>query len=209
MTGYASMQSLFTGQDPQRHGNTSPDTCPSGAFQASDRTFYINSGNDNIFRRLMTQVLERPDVAADPEYATPTLRTKNRGRLFTFLDQAFATQDWSYWQARMREAGVPCGLVRSVGEAIRSPEARDHALVTRIPHPALGWVPNVRLPIRYTDTPVADPVAAPSLGEHTREVLHRVITLSDAQLDELARQGAFGGVAMSAVPPTDVALQSG
>src|SRR3989344_1750691 len=57
MTGYASMQTLFTGRDPQRSGNTSPDTCPSGAFRAQDRTFYINSGNDNIFQRLMAQVL--------------------------------------------------------------------------------------------------------------------------------------------------------
>lgn len=207
MTGYASMQSLFTGKDPQRHGNTSPDTCPSGAFQARDRTFYINSGNDNIFQRLMTQVLERPDVAADPEYASPSLRTKNRGRLFTFLDQAFAAQDWSHWQARMRAAGVPCGLIRSVGEAIRSPEARDHALVTRIPHPTLGWVPNVRLPIRYDDTPVADPVAAPSLGEHTREVLQRVLTLSDAQIANLANHGAFGTAAANATEPKAVALQ--
>jgi hypothetical protein len=46
MTGYATMQSLFTGKEPQRSGNTAPDTCPSGAFRASDRTFYINSGND-------------------------------------------------------------------------------------------------------------------------------------------------------------------
>lgn len=77
MTGYATMQSLFTGKEPQRSGNTAPDTCPSGAFRASDRTFYINSGNDNIFQRLMGQVLERPDVAADADYATGPLDRKS------------------------------------------------------------------------------------------------------------------------------------
>jgi crotonobetainyl-CoA:carnitine CoA-transferase CaiB-like acyl-CoA transferase len=192
MTGYATMQSLFTGRDPQRSGNTSPDTCPSGAFRAKDRTFYINSGNDNIFHRLMGQVLGRPDLAADPDYASAPLRTKNRDRLFAILDAAFGQEDWAHWQAKMRAAGVPCGLVRTVGEAIRSPEARDHQLVTRISHPILGSIPNVRLPIRYGATPMADPVAAPSVGQHTREVLGDVLGLTDAKLDALAGQGAFG-----------------
>ena len=193
MTGYASMQSLFTGKDPVRSGNTSPDTCPSGAFRARDRTFYINSGNDNIFQRLMTQVLERPDVAADPDYATPSLRNSNRNRLFALLEEAFAKEEWSHWQVRMRAAGVPCGLVRTVGEAIRSPEARDHALVTRIPHDVLGWVPNVRLPIRYDMTPTVDPVAAPSVGQHTDAVMRDVLGLDEARIAELRALGAFGG----------------
>ncbi|MDB6001429.1 MAG: carnitine dehydratase [Rhizobacter sp.] len=192
MTGYATTQKLFTGQDTQRHGNTSPDTCPSGAFHARDRTFYINSGNDNIFQRLMLQVLERPDLAADPDYASGPLRSVHRERLFATLNEAFAREEWAYWQTRMRGAGVPCGLVRSVSEAIRSPEARDHALVTRIPHPILGWVPNVRLPIRYAATPMADPIAAPSVGQHTAEVLNGVLGLDAVQLQRLADAGAFG-----------------
>jgi crotonobetainyl-CoA:carnitine CoA-transferase CaiB-like acyl-CoA transferase len=200
MTGYATTQTLFTGRDAQRHGNTSPDTCPSGAFHARDRTFYINSGNDNIFQRLMLQVLERPDLAADPDYATGPLRTLHRERLFATLNDAFAREEWAYWQTRMRAAGVPCGLVRSVAEAIRSPEARDHALVTRIPHPVVGWVPNVRLPIRYGTTPLADPVAAPSVGQHTAEVLKDLLGLNSEQLQRLADAGAFGSAASSKAP---------
>ncbi len=199
MTGYASMQTLFTGKDPIRSGNTSPDTCPSGAFRARDRTFYINSGNDNIFQRLMIQVLERSDVAADPDYASPSLRNRHRERLFEILEEAFARQDWAHWQGRMRAAGVPCGLVRTVSEAIRSPEARDHVLVTRIPHPVLNWVPNVRLPIRYGSTPMADPVAAPKVGQHTEAVLHDVLGLTGNRINELRALGAFGGTASAAV----------
>ncbi len=203
MTGYATMQTLFTGRDPERNGNTSPDTCPSGVFQAKDRSFYINSGNDNIFQRLMTRVLDRPDVAADPAYASGPLRSQSRDRLFALLAQAFAQEDWAYWQPRMRAAGVPCGLVRSVSEAIRSPEARDHALVTRIPHPVLGWIPNVRLPIRYGSTPLADPVAAPRVGEHTTQVLASVLGLDRKELERLAAAGAFG--AAPAVPRPETA----
>ena len=192
MTGYATMQTLFSGQDPVRHGNTSPDTCPSGVFHASDRAFYINSGNDNIFRRLMTQVLGREDVANDPRYASGPLRSQHREALFALLEGDFGQHPWTHWQSRMRAAGVPCGLVRSVGEALRSEEARDHALLTRIDHPVLGKAPNLRLPIRYGATPLADPVAAPAVGQHTQEVLHSVLGLSEARIAELQKAGAFG-----------------
>jgi crotonobetainyl-CoA:carnitine CoA-transferase CaiB-like acyl-CoA transferase len=195
MTGYATLQHLFTGKDPQRNGNTSPDTCPSGVFQASDCNFYINCGNDKIFQRLMSQVLDRADLASDAAYATPPDRIRRRDELFAIIGEAFVKQPWCYWQQRMRAAGVPCGQVRSVGEAIRSPEARERQIVTRIPHPQGGWVPNVATPIRYSRTPVVDPVAAPTVGQHTSEVLRAILGYDEDRLTRLAESGALGELA--------------
>jgi len=192
MTGYATLQHLFTGKDPQRNGNTSPDTCPSGVFQASDHTFYINCGNDKIFQRLMSQVIGRADLATAEAYATGPDRIRRRDELFAILGETFAKQPWPYWQSRMRAAGIPCGQVRSVGEAIRSPEARERGLVTRIPHPQVGWIPNVALPIRYSRTPLVDPVAAPAVGEHTSSVLRDLLGYDEHRLVRLAQAGAFG-----------------
>jgi crotonobetainyl-CoA:carnitine CoA-transferase CaiB-like acyl-CoA transferase len=192
MTGYATLQHLFTGADPQRFGNTSPDTCPSGVFQAQDCAFYINCGNDKIFQRLMSQVIDRADLAAADIYATGPHRIRQRDELFAILGEAFALQPWVYWQSKMRAAGVPCGQVRTVGEAIRSPEAREREIVTRIPHPKVGWVPNVRLPIRYSRTPIVDPVAAPAVGQHTKEVLCNLLGYDEGRLARLAGAGALG-----------------
>jgi crotonobetainyl-CoA:carnitine CoA-transferase CaiB-like acyl-CoA transferase len=197
MTGYATLQHLFSGVDTQRHGNTSPDTCPSGVFQALDGSFYINCGNDKIFQRLMSQVIDRADLASAEIYATGPDRIRRRDEIFAILGEAFARQPWSYWQSRMRAAGVPCGQVRTVGEAIRSPEARERKLVSRIPHPQAGWVPNVRLPIRYSLTPVVDPVAAPAVGQHTEEVIREVLGYDEGQLADLSEAGAFGDQARS------------
>jgi crotonobetainyl-CoA:carnitine CoA-transferase CaiB-like acyl-CoA transferase len=193
MTGYASLQHLFSGADTQRHGNTSPDTCPSGVFQAQDRSFYINCGNDKIFQRLMSQVIDRADLAEAQAYATGPDRIRRREELFAILGEAFAQQPWSYWQSKMRAAGVPCGQVRTVGEAIRSPEAREREIVTRIPHPKVGWLPNVRLPIRYSRTPIVDPVAAPAVGQDTKEVLSELLGYDEDRLAQLAQAGALGG----------------
>jgi crotonobetainyl-CoA:carnitine CoA-transferase CaiB-like acyl-CoA transferase len=195
MTGYATMQHLFSGANPQRHGNTSPDTCPSGVFQARDCTFYINCGNDKIFQRLMSQVIDRADLASAEIYATGVDRIRRRDELFAILGDVFAQQPWSHWQSRMRAAGVPCGQVRSVGEAIRSPEARERGIVTRIPHDRVGWVPNVNLPIRYSRTPIVDPVAAPAVGQHTEGVLRELLGYDNDRLARLAEAGTFGAEA--------------
>lgn len=194
MAGYATQQVLFSGRNPERNGNTSPDTCPSGVFAAQDCSFYINCGNDKIFQRLMSQVIDRPDLAAAEIYASGPLRVARREEIFAILGEAFAKQPWSFWQARMRAAGVPHGQLRTVAEAIRSPEARERRLVTRIPHEKVGWVPNVNLPIRYSATPLADPIAAPAVGQHTEHVLADVLGYDAARLAELAKAGAFGEV---------------
>lgn len=206
MTGYATQQSLFTGRDPERSGNTSPDTCPSGVFEAEDCSFYINCGNDKIFQRLMSQVIDRPDLATAPIYATGAKRVARRAELFSVLGDAFSQRPWSHWQVRMREAGVPCGKLRTVGEAIRSPEARDRSVVTRIPHATVGWVPNVNLPIRYSETPIVNPVAAPMVGQHTEAVLRELLGYDASRLSQLAESGAFG--ALPAQSPATSAVAS-
>ena len=200
MTGYATLQHLFSGVDTQRHGNTSPDTCPSGVFQAQDAAFYINCGNDKIFQRLMSQVIDRPDLASAAIYATGPDRIRRREELFATLGEAFLQQPWSYWQPRMRAAGVPCGQVRTVGEAIRSPEAQRAQAGQPHSPPQVGWVPNVRLPIQYSRTPVVDPVAAPTVGQHTEEVLSGILGYDRDRLARLTEAGAFGDHAAPQAP---------
>jgi len=192
MTSFASMQQLLTGRDPQRHGNTSPDTCPSGVFEASDRPFYINCGNDKIFQRLFTEVVDRPEIANHPEYARSADRLHRRDYLFSILNEEFAAHPWAFWRQRLRAASVPHGEVRTLGEALTSGEVRSRGLVTRIPHPVLGWIPNVNTPIRLGDCPAVEPKAAPAVGQHTDEVLREVLKYDDARVAELRQKGAFG-----------------
>lgn len=191
MTGYAAMQYLFSGREPQRQGNTSPDTCPSGVFDAKDKSFYINCANDRIYERLALQVLERPDLAYDPVLKERNGRNARRAELFAILEDLFRREPWSYWQPRMRGALIPCGEVRSLGEALHSPEAIARDLVTRIEHPAVGWIPNIRMPFRLSSTPAVDPRPAPAVGQHTEEVLRQLLGYDDRRLTQLRDSGAF------------------
>jgi len=192
MTGYASLQEIFTGVPTRRTGNNSPDTCPSGVFHTSDRSFLINCGNTQIFHRLVTRVVELPHMASDPAYATNKDRLARRSEIFSALQAVFEKKPWSHWLPLLRAAAVPCGELRTVGDAIRSPEARERNIVTRIPHAVMGWLPNIALPIRYSRTPLADPVTAPRIGEHTDEILRDWLGIAPDRLRSLRQAGVFG-----------------
>jgi len=209
MTGYATVQHLFTGDEPQRHGNTSPDTCPSGVFKAADGAFYINCGNNKIFHRLASQVLEMPELAADPVLADRNGRIARREELFRILDEAFIRHPWSYWQQRMRAASIPCGEVRSVGEALRSAEARERKLVSRLEHPELGWLPNISLPFRFSRTPIDDPSPAPRIGEHSRDILTGVLGYAEDDVNALLGTGVVYSSVEKAAAETACAVGQG
>lgn len=191
MTGYAMFQHIFTGENPQRNGNNSPDTSPTGVFRSKDKAFFLNCSSNKMFANLMTQVIERPELVDDPRFATVADRVKHREALLNIINPEFARQPFVYWQARMRAASLPCGEVRTMQEAVRSPEAKARQLITRIKHSIIGWLPNVALPIRYSNTPLVDPSPAPALGQHTVEVLQDVLGYDDARIATLYSAGVL------------------
>lgn len=195
MTGYATLQNLFNGWQPRRVGNGSADTVPTGVFQASDGPFFMVCASTVIFQRVFREVAGRPDIADDPELIRPAGRMARREHLIGLLQSLFATDTRAHWLGRLRQAGVPAGAVRTVEEAMHSPETRARGLVTQLPHPTAGQVPNVAFPMRFSGTPVVPPVAAPTLGQHTQAVLRERLGLDEAQLLAAARAGAFGAAA--------------
>lgn len=192
LTGYAAMQYLMTGRELPRQGNVSSDSSPTGLFRCQDKAFYMMCGNDKIFQRLVCDVVSRPDLGEDPQLASRAGRMARRDELFSILNGIFGQRNWAYWQPLMRTAGIPCGDVRTMAQALHSAEASARGLVSRIAHPVVGWVPNVSLPIRYSGTPLADPVPAPAVGQHTQEVLRSTLGYDDERISALHLAGAFG-----------------
>jgi formyl-CoA transferase len=190
MTGFYGMAYLMTGKNPSRQGN-SPNGSPSvGLYEASDAPFYIACANDRLYRRLVTDVLDRPDLASG-EFADRRSRTANKDKLRAILTGIFAQDQRETWVARMKSANIPVGYLRTVEEAFNSPEVRARHRVSQIPHPTAGFVPNIESPIHLGFTTVSNPVAAPLLGEHTREVLRKTLGYDDGRIAALAEAGVF------------------
>jgi crotonobetainyl-CoA:carnitine CoA-transferase CaiB-like acyl-CoA transferase len=181
----------MTGNNPSRQGN-SPNGSPSvGLYQASDAPFYIACANDRLYRRLVVEVLDRPDLASG-EFADRRSRTANKEKLRAILTGIFVASSREHWVTKMKAANIPVGYLRTVEEAFNSGEVRERHRVSQIPHPLAGFVPNIEPTIRLELTPAIDPVAAPILGKDTKEVLRGTLGYDDNRIAALAKAGVFG-----------------
>jgi crotonobetainyl-CoA:carnitine CoA-transferase CaiB-like acyl-CoA transferase len=82
--------------------------------------------------------------------------------------------------------------VRTLRQALRSPQVGTRGLVSRIPHPVKGWIPNIASPIRMSQTPAVAPRAAPAVGQHTEDVLRQTLGYDDERIARLRASGALG-----------------
>jgi crotonobetainyl-CoA:carnitine CoA-transferase CaiB-like acyl-CoA transferase len=192
MTTFYGMAYLITGENPGRFGN-SPNGSPTvGLYEASDGPLYMACANDRLVRRLLSEVFERPDLVTDPRFDSRKTRSANREELRAVIAGIFKQDKLENWMTKMKRANIPVGYLRTVEQGFNAPEARERRRLSRIPHPTAGSVPNIEPPVRMGLTPVIDPVAAPLLGEHTKNVLRKALGYDDQRLAALAGAGAFG-----------------
>lgn len=162
---------LASGEEPERYGAGHATIVPYQTFETDDGWIVVAAGNDRQFTALCEQVLDLAGVATDPRFATNSNRVLNREAVLAILEPAFRTNTSAHWIERLKAAKVPCGQVRSVGEAVNSPQAEARDMVRTVEHATVGPVRLVGSPLKLSRTPVVEPTAPPSLGQHTDEVL--------------------------------------
>jgi crotonobetainyl-CoA:carnitine CoA-transferase CaiB-like acyl-CoA transferase len=130
---------LVSGKDAVRWGNAHPNLVPYQLFDAADRPFVIAVGSDGQWRAC-ARALGLDDLADDATLETNAGRVKNRDRVVAALSERVREMGAQHWIDRFQSAGVPCGLVKSVSEALASADASP---VTGVPPSIPG---SVRLP---------------------------------------------------------------
>ena len=191
ITSYYGMEALLTGEDPPKYGNAHPSIIPYGVFEAADGPLVITVGNNAQFQRFCTDVIDRPDIAQDERFRTNPLRGANRAVLVPELDREIARRPRKELLQRLAAAGIPCGEVLGLLDALTSERTVRGGLVTTQPHPdtAAGTVPVLSPPYRFDGvrTPVRS--APPQLGKDTGEVLGELLGLSQEKLAALKAAG--------------------
>jgi crotonobetainyl-CoA:carnitine CoA-transferase CaiB-like acyl-CoA transferase len=107
---------LVTGREAGRWGNAHANLVPYELFQASDRSLVIAVGSDAQFTA-MARALELPALA-DPRFVTNPGRLAHRAEIVAAIGARVAVKSAAEWVSALGDAGVPCGVVRTVLEAL-------------------------------------------------------------------------------------------
>jgi CoA:oxalate CoA-transferase len=190
LLGYIGTMWLTGGELPKPPGSAHDYTVPWQAFAAKDG-YIVVATRQEVFWRRLCEVLEWPQLADDPRFATNMKRIENRDELIPLLVKKFSTQTVSYWLEHLRGAEVPAAPVNNLDGAFSEPPVAERGMIVEYDHPDVGKVRLPGNPIKMSgmDGNISKP--APRLGEHTDEVLAKLLRLSPDQIACLREHGAI------------------
>jgi formyl-CoA transferase len=180
---------FVSGVAPGRMGNAHLNIVPYHVFRAADAFIIVAVGNDGQFASFC-RVLGVPEWAGDERFATNPQRVRHRDLLVGLISERLAARPAAQWLAGLEGAGVPCGPINDLSQVFADPQVLHRRMQVRAPHPAAGEVAMVANPIKFSATPIEHGHAPPLLGEHTDEVLGRVLGLSGEEIAALRAAGA-------------------
>jgi crotonobetainyl-CoA:carnitine CoA-transferase CaiB-like acyl-CoA transferase len=189
LLGYIGTMWLSNGELPQPPGSGHDYTVPWQAFRARDGYIVVATREESFWRKLCA-VLDRPQLALDPRFASNADRCRNRETLVPQLEAVFATRGVSDWMTRMRAAQLPASPVNHLDGAFAEPPVAEDAMILEYDHPDVGRVRVPGNPIKMSDAPPTPARPAPRLGEHTDEVLRELLGLTPEAIAQLRSAGA-------------------
>lgn len=182
---------LGTGTVPERYGRYRPELVPSGEYDCADGgTVYVYCMTEVHFRRMACDVFGRPDILE--RWPTFADRNKDAELLQNMFCELFMTDTAEVIAGKLKACGVPAGALCTLDRAMTRPETLATGMISQIPHPTLGHVFNVASPFRKMSlTPSIDPTAAPTLGQHSGEILSE-LGYAPERIDALRTAGVIG-----------------
>ena len=181
LTSYVGLGALALGRDPARVGNAHPAIVPYGVFEAADGPLVITVGNNGQYRRFCA-VIGRPELADNPDYATNLGRSRLREALGPEIEAELARRPRAELIRDLSAAGIPCGEVAGLHEALLSQRTREAGMLHDGPAPVLAppyRLDGARPPVRRTP---------PRLGADTADILGE-IGLDAERIAHLREQG--------------------
>lgn len=159
-------------------------------FQTVDG--YITAGAlSDAEWQAMCRALDRPEWVEDERFKTLAARSRNVKDRLESTAEVLAGNTSAYWLERMDAEGVPCAPVLSRAEMIEHEQIRVNELIQELEHPVAGALRQPRPAARFTETPAAIRCHAPSLGEHTEEILCEELGLATEEIEKLRAAGTI------------------
>jgi len=178
------MNFLASGVSPQRRGNSHPNIVPYQAFQTGDGHIILAIGNDAQFERFC-KLAGRGELAADARFRSNSDRVRYRDALVPQVATIMLQKSSADWLEALNAEGIPCGPINNIEQVFADPQVQHRGLQLELDHPDAGKVASVANPIKMSLTPVEYDRAPPLLGQHTDEVLTRLLGMDAQEVSRL------------------------
>lgn len=170
---------MATDELPEPRSRLAPDLI----YRTSDGWITVGAVSDSEWQGLCA-ALERPEWLTDERFLTPHLRTVNVVERLEQTQTALLERTTEQWLERLDAHQVPCAPVLSQPELVGHPQFEANELVQTLQQPDVGEYRQARPPARFDASPARIQRSAPTLGEHTRDVLAS-LGLHDSEIDAL------------------------
>jgi crotonobetainyl-CoA:carnitine CoA-transferase CaiB-like acyl-CoA transferase len=172
-TYWQSAIALATGTSPGPLGSGHPLNAPYQAFATQDGWINVGAANQKSWLKLV-ECLAAPQLATDPRFASNADRMNNLPALVDALSPLFVARTTQDWLELFDRAGMPAGPVLSIQEMLADPQTRARDMVVTTDHATLGPIETLGAPVKLSATPASVVRAAPTLGQHTDEILREL-----------------------------------
>jgi formyl-CoA transferase len=195
----AIMESLVTEYDKagyirERTGAILPNVAPSNVYPTKDGHYMLIAANqDTVFKRL-AEAMGRSELAEDPRYATHSARGACQAELDDLIARWSATLAADELGELLDRYGVPRGNIYRAPEMLADAHFKAREAICTVMHRQFGDLRMQNVAPKLSDTPGRVLHAGPQLGEHNSEVFQGILGLSERDIDQLAQNGAIGGI---------------
>lgn len=179
-----------TGESPKPQGNQHPLIAPYESFRTKDGHINIAVGNNALWASFC-KVLGLEAYEKDPRFETNPKRVQNRPALVEIIEERTVQFTTEELRKILDEAGIPNGPVWTVGEALTAPQTIALGMVQELEHPKAGRIKVTGIPVVLSSTPGSLRNPPPLLGQHTEEVLSRLLGMTPSEIQELKQRGVI------------------
>ena len=164
----------LTGKVKPRTGNRSTNTAPRNAYRTRDGHWVCLSASIQKMAERLFRAIGRPELIADPRYATNAGRVLHAEELDAIIGAFIAERTQAENVAYFEREEVTIGPIYDIAQIVEDPHVLERELIADYPDPDMGAFPMHHVTPRLSRTPGAIRAPAPKLGEHNRALLAEI-----------------------------------
>ena len=174
----------------ERTGSILPKIAPSNVYRTQDGQIVIGANQDSVWRR-MAETMGRPELGADPRFASHVARGEHQAEIDALIDEWTRRHKSGPLLELLHANGIPAGRIYRAPEMLEDPHFAAREALLKVAHPTFAnlWMANVFPKLSATPGEVA--WAGPALGEHNEQVYGELLGFGREELGALSAEGVI------------------